>query len=221
MMIPDVPSPIDLRLMSDASEWEAAAMQKRPWRAEFFAKFADELMYMESPPGRVLELGSGPGFLAHKLLTELSDLRMTLLDFSEAMHSLARRRLGHMLNRVEFLVRSFKESDWFRDLNDFDAVVTNQAVHELRHKRYAEELHRQVARVLRPGGTYLVCDHFFGAGGMTNDQLYLTAVEQQAAIDSAGYRSVRQVLLMGGLVMHRATTAHRAGISRPEAHARA
>jgi ubiquinone/menaquinone biosynthesis C-methylase UbiE len=191
--------------MSDASEWEATAMEKRPWRAEFFAKFADELVHMEPPAARVLELGSGPGFLAHKLLTGSSDLRMTLLDFSEAMHVLARQRLGPMLNRVEFLARSFKDTDWFHDLNAFDAVVTNQAVHELRHKRYAEELHRQVAMVLRPGGTYLVCDHLFGAGGMTNEQLYMTAAEQKSAIESAGYNSVRQVLLKGGLVMHRAT----------------
>jgi hypothetical protein len=29
--------------MSDASAWEATSMQKRPWRTEFFAKFADEI----------------------------------------------------------------------------------------------------------------------------------------------------------------------------------
>jgi predicted methyltransferase len=43
--------------------------------------------------------------------------------------------------------------------------MTNQAVHELRHKRHARELHRQVARLLTPGGSYLVCDHFCGPGG--------------------------------------------------------
>ena len=205
MISSDVPSPIDLRLMSDASEWEATAMEKRPWRAECFAKFADELAHMAPPAARVLELGSGPGFLAYKLLTGSSDLRMTLLDFSKAMHVLASKRLAPVLNRVEFLARSFKDSDWFQDLNAFDAVVTNQAVHELRHKRYAEELHRQVVRVLRPGGTYLVCDHILGPGGMTNDQLYMTAEEQKSAIACAGYKSIRQVLLHGGLVMHRAT----------------
>jgi hypothetical protein len=71
-------------------------------------------------------------------------------------------------------------------------VITNQAVHELRHKRYAEELHRQVARVLRPGG-------------MANDQLYMSAAEQKFAIDAAGYASVHQLLLKGGMVLHRAT----------------
>jgi ubiquinone/menaquinone biosynthesis C-methylase UbiE len=191
--------------MSDASEWEATAMEKRPWRTEFFAKFADELANMEPAAAGVLELGSGPGFLASKVLSKVSGLHMTLLDFSEAMHALARQRLGAMIDRVEFLVRSFKDPDWVRGLDRFDAVITNQAVHELRHKRYAGELHRQVARVLRPGGTYLVCDHFSGPGGMANDQLYMTAAEQKSAIESAGYASVFPVLLKGGMVLHRAT----------------
>ena len=64
----DVPSPIDLRSMSDASEWERTATEKRPWRAEFFEEFADELKTLRPPCRRVLELGSGPGFLASQLL---------------------------------------------------------------------------------------------------------------------------------------------------------
>lgn len=35
-MASDVPSPIDLRRMEGAAEWEATAMVKRPWRAELF-----------------------------------------------------------------------------------------------------------------------------------------------------------------------------------------
>jgi hypothetical protein len=77
----------------------------------------------------------------------------------------------------------------------------NQAVHELRHKRYAVELHRHVRTVLRSGGSYLVCDHFYGPGGMTNDQLYMTIEEQKAALETADF-SVRQVLLKDGMVLH-------------------
>jgi methylase of polypeptide subunit release factors len=102
----DVPSPIDLRLMSDASEWERTATEKRPWRAEFFEKFADELKELQPPIRRVLELGSGPGFLASHLLGALPDLHMVLLDFSSALHELARRRLGPMVSRVDFLEKT-------------------------------------------------------------------------------------------------------------------
>jgi ubiquinone/menaquinone biosynthesis C-methylase UbiE len=153
---------------------------------------------------RVLELGSGPGFLASHLLSTLPHMRMVLFDFSVAMHELARQRLGPMASRVEFVASSFKDPDWVNGLLHFDAVVTNQAVHELRHKRHAGELHKQVKAVLRPGGSYLVCDHFFGKGGMTNDRLYMTVDEQRVAIKSAGYTSVRQNLLKGGMVLHHA-----------------
>jgi hypothetical protein len=86
MTYPDVPSPIDLRLMSDACEWERTAYEKRPWRADFFAMFADQLIHRQPQMRRVLELGSGPGFLARHLLMGSPDLRMVLLDFSGAMH---------------------------------------------------------------------------------------------------------------------------------------
>ena len=201
----DVPSPIDLRSMSDASEWERTATEKRPWRAEFFEKFADELKTLRPPCRRVLELGSGPGFLASHLLDAMPDLHMVLLDFSSAMHELARRRLGPMVSRVDFLEKSFKHADWSDGLQPFDAVVTNQAVHELRHKRYAVELHRQVRSVLGSGGSYLVCNHFYGPDGMTNDQLYMTIEEQKTALETAGFASVREVLKKGGMVLHRAS----------------
>ena len=131
----DVPSPIDLRLAQYALEWEQSAMQKRPWRAEFFARFASEVAEISPKVGRILELGSGPGFLAQHLLQSMSHIELVLLDFSSAMHELASARLGGLANRTMFIERSFKESNWPVGLGAFGCVVTNQAVHEPRHKR--------------------------------------------------------------------------------------
>jgi hypothetical protein len=39
---------------------------------------------------------------------------------------------------------------------------------------------------------------------MLNDQLYMTVAEQKSALESAGYAPVRQGLLTGGMVLHRA-----------------
>ena len=61
----DVPSPIDLRLMTDARPWSETALARRPARPEFFDTFA-RLIGRDGV--RVLELGSGPGFLADHLL---------------------------------------------------------------------------------------------------------------------------------------------------------
>jgi 16S rRNA G1207 methylase RsmC len=152
----------------------------------------------------VLDLGSGPGFLAAYILDTLPKAQLTLLDVSAPMHELARGRLGTHAGRVTFVERSFKEPGWSHGLGPYDAVVTNQAVHELRHKSHAPGLHAVVKGILRPGGTYLVSDHFIGAGGLDNDQLYMTVAEHREALRNAGFSEVQQVVTAGSLVMHRA-----------------
>lgn len=203
MLLQDVPSPIDLTRMDDAREWAEQAMLKRPWRTEFFAEFARVLD--EGEAQQVLELGSGPGFLARHLLEALPQIQYTALDVSAAMHALAAERLGELQTRVSFVERSFREPAWVEGLGRFDHVVTIQAVHELRHKRYTAMLHEQVRGLLAPGGRYLVCDHFAGPGGMKNDQLYMSIDEQREALQRAGFARVEPVLLKRGLMLYLAT----------------
>jgi ubiquinone/menaquinone biosynthesis C-methylase UbiE len=198
----DVPSPIDLCDPTDAQEWERTA-PARPGRAEMFEAFSRELGALGNRPLTVLELGSGPGFLAACLLNALPDLNLTLLDFSAPMHDLARARLGSHAGRVTHVERSFKQPGWSHGLGPFDAAVTNQAVHELRHKRHATALHAAVRAVLKPGAPYLVSDHFLGPGGVGNDQLYMTLAEHRDALLNAGFSEVALVTMAGSLVMHR------------------
>lgn len=205
-MIEDVPITVDFRLADHAREWAESAMSIRPWRAEFFAAFANGIASAGSAiPSRILELGSGPGFLAQQLLTANPELDYVALDFSAAMHELAKQRLGGLATRVQFAERNLREANWGDGLGQFDFAVTNQAVHELRHKRHAATLHAQVRQLLLPGASYLVCDHFYGEGGMSNAELYMTVEEQRNALQTAGFTRIEQVLLKGGLVLHRAT----------------
>lgn len=204
-MADDVPSPIDLRLMSDAAAWEASALAKRPCRPQFFAAFSAAVAALRSSSLRILELGSGPGFLAERLLRDHSQVSYVALDFSPAMHELAAQRLSAFSDRVSFVERSFREPEWPSGLGEFGCVVTNQAVHELRHKRHAAGLHRAVRQVLATGAPYLVCDHYCGPGGQSNDQLYMSVQEQRACLQEAGYGRVEALLETGGLVLHAAT----------------
>lgn len=203
-MVNDVPVTLDFRDPQKARAWTDSAMSTRPWRAEFFAAFAD-VVHGASPiqERRVLELGSGPGYLAEQLL-RAENISYVAVDFSAAMHELARLRLGKLVTRVRFVERNLRDRDWHQGLGEFDFVVTHQAIHELRHKRYASPLHAQVRELLRPGARYLVCDHYFGPGGMANSELYMTVDEQRDALTSVGFTRVEQVLLKDGLVLHRA-----------------
>lgn len=199
----DVPSPIDLRLMSDALEWERTAML-RPFREDFFDAFTEQLANLAKPNLKILELGSGPGFLAHYILSRLPAASMALLDFSSAMHELARNRLSNLIERVDFIERDFKAPDWEIGLGKYDAVITNQAVHELRHKYYAKTFHRQVKTLIKENGIYLCCDHYAGEDGMKNDQLYMSLDEQRASLQSADF-DVVDILIKGGRALYLAS----------------
>jgi trans-aconitate methyltransferase len=85
----DVPSPLEFRDMVDARAWAATAEQ-RPGRNEILNRITQEAERLTRPGDRILELGSGPGFLAERLLRRLPDAHYTALDFSPAMHELAR-----------------------------------------------------------------------------------------------------------------------------------
>jgi hypothetical protein len=128
-----------------------------------------------------------------------------MLDFSSAMHELAHQRLGSFAQHARFIQADFKTKEWTISLGTFDAVVTLQSVHELRHKRHASELHSSVHGLLRKDGIYLVCDHFIGKGGMINTDLYMTVEEQYSSLESAGFENIQCVLEKDGLVLHRAT----------------
>jgi SAM-dependent methyltransferase len=203
MLQDDVPSPIDLRNIPDARRWADAAMLVRPARHHVIDRIVQELGDLRSSPRSVLELGSGPGFLADRITVNLSTLAYTALDFSAAMHALARERLGANAERVCFVEGDFKQPHWTRGLTTFDAVVTMQAVHELRHKRHAPALYRQVGTVLHSGGSFLMCDHYVGDGAMSDRALFMTMEEHEAALHGAGFTNLHVLLQAGGLVLYR------------------
>jgi cyclopropane fatty-acyl-phospholipid synthase-like methyltransferase len=200
----NVPSPVDLQTPDDAREWERNALTVRPWRTQFFERFASEISAHERPVTRVLELGSGPGFLAEHLLNRMPELSYVALDISAAMHELARARLACHVDRVELIERSFKADGWTDGLGAFDCVVTNQAVHELRHKSYAAALHADVSGVLVDGGLYLMCDHFVSQGAMSNNKLYMTKEEHRAALHGCGFSALEIIKSFDTLVLYRA-----------------
>lgn len=204
-MQPEIPSPIDLRDPATAADWADSALVKRPWRPEFFQAFADTIL-KQFPAGavRILELGSGLGFLAQHLLQALPKSQYLALDFSAAMHALARQRIGLGTEHIQFLERDFLSADWWQGLGVFDVVVTMQAVHELRHKTRATALHQQVKNLLQGDGYYLLCDHHTDAGGMQNTELYMSVAEQRSALEAAGFSQVELLLNKGGLALHQA-----------------
>src|ERR687885_538106 len=81
-------------------EWEGIANSKRPFRLQFFELFAAEILPLIEP--RILELGSGPGFLAEHILKRCPVAAYHLFDFSPHMLELSRARLADFGDQVCF-----------------------------------------------------------------------------------------------------------------------
>jgi hypothetical protein len=105
---------------------------------------------------------------------------------------------------VQLLEVDFKKPNWNTQLSKCDAVVSVQAVHELRHKRHAASLYGAVRQLLRSRGIFLMCDHFVGEGGMKDTALYMTPEEHELALHVGGFTQVKMILRKGGLVLIRA-----------------
>ena len=187
---------------ADVALWAEAADQIRPWRSQIRDFIADQLTRMR-PGARVLELGSGPGFLAERVLERCPQLgSYMLLDFSEPMLALSRERLARF-RAASFVSASFKSAEWIESAaSPFDCVVSMQAVHELRHKRHAQRLYAQVHQVLVADGRVLICDHLPFDDTPKSIALYMTEAEQTSALAAAGFSKVRSVLSLNGLVVY-------------------
>lgn len=199
----DVSSPIDLRNYEDAFEWQETANIKRPWRKDFFDYYVELMKTNRSDPCHILELGSGPGFLAQHLLSQLDHIEYTAFDFSEVMHQLAQEKLNSSeQSRAKYFVGNFKESNWQNALDQkYDFIIIHQALHELRHKQHAANFHKIVRTLLNPDGIYLVCDHLCVPHAMQNNQLYMNKQEHLDALSQASFQEIKMPLEIEGLCL--------------------
>ena len=179
---------------AEAAAWADAAIQKRPWRPMIFDMFVAAVAESDLLAPRILELGSGPGFLAEHVLDRCPSVaRYTLLDFAKPMLSLSEQRLGLHAARTHFVQADFKSESWpSRVAGPFDFVFSLQAVHELRHKRHAPRLYAQLRALLSPGAQLVVCDHLpESAPTPRHRRLYMTTSENLAELANAGFSDAK------------------------------
>lgn len=194
----DVPSPVDLRKQTDAAQWANEVNVKRPWRYSFFEMYAELIQQQNAVD--ILELGSGPGFLAEYLLEHCPEIKYSALDFSDAMHQLSiQRLLPEQLKRSKFYTADFKQSGWNQGLGQYDMIIIHQALHELRHKKHALNFHIQIRKHLKDDAIYLVCDHLYADDAMSNNELYMSMEEHFKTFEQAGFRQVHVLKQIKGL----------------------
>jgi SAM-dependent methyltransferase len=189
----DIPYGEDLQSPRGAAAWADAADHKRPARIPIRQAIVERLQTL-SEGARVLELGSGPGYLAEQVLSRCPRLGVyTLFDFSEPMIAMSRVRTA-AFPAARFVIGDFRDSDWTADVpGPWDAVVSMQAVHEVRHKRHVPALYREIFGILRPSGMFVVSDRTPEDDSPRSTALFMTAAEQLDAMRGAGFVEVRHI----------------------------
>jgi len=206
MSINDVPSPIDFHDPEDAKAWIEETARKRPWRPEFFNVYVEMLNKKFHHPFSILELGAGPGLLAEQILRRCALRSFVILDFSAAMLSIASHRLEPFCERTRFVQRDFRSSKWVDGMGEYDAVISMQAVHEVRHKQHIPALLAQIYGVLVQNGLFLFCDHYLEPNKLSkNPDLYLTREDHAVALLNARFRNIECVFDKGSMALWTAT----------------
>lgn len=105
--------------------------------------------------GLALEIGPGPGYLGLEWLKKTKGTRLKGLEISDDMITLARKNATEysLSDRVEYCQGDAKKIP-FED-GHFDALFTNGSLHEWAHP---DMIFDEIARVLKPGGRYVISD---------------------------------------------------------------
>lgn len=139
--------------MPEMQGLEKLVLRSRAWRSltqrvtlPWVLRFADL-----PASARALEIGSGGGFNAEVLLRRFSGWNLTASDIDPEMVSLARDRLAPFGGRVEVAEIDAIRTGFPDD--SFDVVVALLVWHHVGDWRAATA---EVARILRPGGRFLL-----------------------------------------------------------------
>jgi ubiquinone/menaquinone biosynthesis C-methylase UbiE len=134
-----------------ASLYEKAA---RTARETYYAPVAEEaLTILEG--GRILDLGTGPGYLPIEIARRAPGVRVEGIDLSRRLIEAARRNASAagVTDRIHFEQGDASRLRWADE--SFDMVISTGMVHALKKPvRVLEEC----LRVLKTGGTALVYD---------------------------------------------------------------
>ena len=131
-----------------ADEW-AGRFEISPQREQLFEDISALIAAAGGESITILELGSGPGYLAFYLLNRFSTIKYIGLDFSKPMIELASKRIAAFEERSEFLQVDLKTDYWPAKLeSSVQFVVSTWALHDLGGRTAIERVYKNCKTIL-------------------------------------------------------------------------
>lgn len=114
--------------------------------------------------GLVLDLGCGDGILAQAVLDRFPAAQAVLLDFSEPMLAMAKKRLAGY-DRAAYGLVDYSDPGWLASAygdsghtTGYDVIVSGFSIHHQPDAR-KRQLYQELYDLLKPGGIFLNLEH--------------------------------------------------------------
>ena len=133
--------------------------QRRYVIPEIQEYYGSAVWAMESPhhPPKILDIGAGTGLLSALVLQKFPDATITLLDFSENMLDIARKRFAGTEN-IHYMVSDYSNSHIG---GPYDIICSALSIHHLSPDD-KQQLFRRIYSALSDGGMFVNADQAEG-----------------------------------------------------------
>ncbi|MCB1546397.1 MAG: class I SAM-dependent methyltransferase [Hyphomicrobiaceae bacterium] len=122
-------------------------------RLQLFDMILAEIGKLGKPDAHVLELGTGPGYMARHILERNATISYEALDFSDVFFDIARETIGDLVPRVIFTNADLMDQAWPKRLSRRpDAIISTWALHDLGGQQPVADVYRRCHETLPVGG---------------------------------------------------------------------
>jgi tRNA (cmo5U34)-methyltransferase len=126
-----------------------------------------ELAEIKNPQIKILDIGAGTGLLTQFLLLKYPDAEYTLIDISDEMMAMAKKRF-HGNNNIKYLIHDYVEYEF---TEKFNLVVSSLSIHHLTDEE-KEKLYKNIYSYLDDDGIFINGDQFLSQSAR-NEKLIL------------------------------------------------
>ena len=130
---------------------------------------------------KILDVGAGPGFYTELLLDNLPSSHITLLEVSNELMDISKKKLSSYGERVDFVNESIFKNQL--EDNQYDFVICRFVFQHLQDPLIAS---KEIYRILKPGGIVAIIDSDRGLWGLsdpeylaTNGKGYMSQIEKR------------------------------------------
>ncbi|NUU79356.1 class I SAM-dependent methyltransferase [Paenibacillus xylanilyticus] len=172
-----------------AQDYDMQRKQLIPCFNDFYGMALD-LMECSKDNPRILDLGAGTGLLSGMLLQKYPNARITLMDISEKMLEMARRRFADT-DQVQYVVGDYTKHAF---TSSYDMIISSLSIHHLTHAD-KKNVFGTVYKMLEPGGLFINADQVQGRTPMTDAYYrhrWLDAIHKSGLSDEAISASIER-----------------------------